>query len=421
MTINAVTQAPRLGLKANWRQFTLLVIINAFVGGMVGLERSILPEIARQDFQLEARTAIFSFIIVFGFVKALSNYLAGALATRLGRKHLLILGWLIGLPVPFLLMLARDWSLVVFANVLLGINQGLTWSTTVMMKIDLVGPKNRGLAMGLNEFAGYLSVAFLAFITGWVAAEYGLRPYPFLVGVVLAALGLWFSMAFVRDTTPHVQFEARQSPQRAFKNLFFQTSFLHPNLSSITQAGLINNLNDGMMWGSFPLLLASKGFSLKTIGVLTAVYPAFWGAGQLVTGKLSDRLGRKPLLFWGMLLQGFTLIGLVFGNTFWQYFLLASLLGIGTAMVYPTFLAAIADNTHPQQRAHSIGVFRLWRDSGYAFGAILTGLLADAFTLIIPIMAIGVLSALSGMIIGIRMREHNSQMDDHRNRIMGNG
>ncbi len=406
MTIDA---SPRLGLKANWPQFTLLVVVNAFVGGMVGLERSILPEIASQDFQLDSRTAIFSFIIVFGFVKALANYLAGALATRWGRKNLLILGWLIGLPVPFLLMLARDWSLIVLANVLLGLNQGLTWSTTVVMKIDLVGQKNRGLAMGLNEFAGYISVALLAFITGWVAGEYGLRPYPFLIGIAIAFLGLFLSVAFVRDTQPHVQLEARQSQQSEMKNIFLQTSFLHPNLSSVTQAGMVNNLNDGMMWGLFPLLLASKGFSLKAIGILTATYPAFWGAGQLITGKLSDHLGRKPLLLWGMMLQGVTLIGLVFASGFWSYFILAALLGLGTAMVYPTFLAAIADNTHPQQRAHSVGVFRLWRDSGYAFGAILTGILADAFQLEIPIITIGILSAVSGLIIGLRMRERHPQ------------
>lgn len=393
-----------LGLKENWRQFTLLVIINAFVGGMVGLERSILPQIAATEFHVAAKTAIFSFIIVFGVIKAVTNYFTGALANRLGRKKLLVLGWLFGLPVPFLLMYAPHWNWVVAANVLLGINQGLAWSSTVMMKIDLVGEKERGLAMGLNEFAGYVAVAVVAFLTGWIAGNYGLRPYPFYIGIALALAGFFGSWLLVHDTKHHVAQEAADHPLPRLKNIFREVMLFDRNLSSVTQAGLINNLNDAMAWGLFPLVLAQKGFGMKDIGIVAAIYPAVWGFGQLFTGRMSDYFCKKSMLFWGMLLQGVALVLLVFAGTFIHYLVLAALLGWGTAMVYPTFLATIAENTHPYDRAQSLGVFRLWRDLGYALGALLTGMLADALGVHAGIFVIGVLTLGSALLIARRMR-----------------
>ena len=393
-----------LGLKQNWKQFTLLVLINAFVGGMVGLERSILPEIAESDFGIDAKTAILSFIIVFGITKALTNYYTGAMANKVGRKNLLTIGWLFALPVPFMLMYAESWSWVIFANFLLGINQGLTWSSTVVMKIDLVGEKNRGLAMGLNESAGYLAVGIVAFLTGWIASEYGLRPYPFYLGIAFALLGLIGSWLLVKDTIHHVTAEIKTSSISKLKNIFWETTWINRNLGSISQAGLINNLNDGMMWGLFPILLASKDFSLEEIGKIVAIYPIFWGLGQLATGKIADHISKKTMLFWGMLIQGITLFAMIWANTFFQFWVLAIVLGIGTAIVYPTFLAAIADYTHPEQRAKSIGVFRLWRDLGYAIGALLTGLIADFFSIEWSVGAIGMLTVLSALIILVRMR-----------------
>jgi MFS family permease len=372
-------QNVHLGLKENWRQFTLLVVINAFVGGMVGLERSILPQIAELEFGIAAKTAILSFIVVFGIVKAATNYFAGAFANRLGRKNLLVIGWLFGLPVPFVLMFAPDWNWIVAANVLLGINQGLAWSSTVVMKIDLVGEKQRGFAMGLNEFAGYLAVAAVAFLTGYVASAYGLRPYPFYIGIGLAGLGLLGSIFLVKDTKYHVAKEHSFSSISRLRRPFWETTWKHPNLGSVTQAGLVNNLNDAMAWGIFPILLAAKGFNLEQIGLVTAVYPAVWGLGQLFTGKMADVFPKKRLLFWGMLLQGVALLVFVFAKEMWEYLALSAILGFGTALVYPTFLATVAENTHPGDRAKSIGIFRLWRDLGYAIGAILTGFLADAF------------------------------------------
>jgi MFS family permease len=392
-----------LGLRENWQQFTLLVIINAFVGGMVGLERTILPEIAEVDFGIAAKTAILSFIIVFGVVKAITNYYTGALANRFGRKNLLTLGWLIGLPVPFILIYAPSWNWIVFANILLGINQGLTWSSTVVMKIDLVGPKNRGLAMGLNESAGYLAVGGVAFLTGWMASEYGLRPYPFYMGIAFAVIGLLSSWFLVKDTVHHVHAETGTSSLPMLKNVFWETTWKNPNLGSISQAGLVNNLNDGMMWGLFPILLAAKGFKLEEIGQIVALYPIIWGLGQLFTGKMADHFHKKAMLFWGMLLQGLVLIALLFAAGFWQFAVLSAALGVGTAIVYPTFLAAIADYAHPQQRAKSIGVFRLWRDLGYAIGALLTGILADTLGLSWAVGAIGVLTVVSAVVIGLRM------------------
>ncbi|WP_348533140.1 MFS transporter [Hymenobacter sp. 5317J-9] len=373
---------PQLGLRANWRQFSLLVLINAFVGGMVGLERSILPRLAEQEFHVVARSAILSFIVVFGLTRAVANYYAGAWATKLGRRNLLLIGWLFGLPVPLLLLWAPSWGWVIAANVLLGLNQGVAWSSTVVMKIDLVGPRQRGLAMGLNESAGYLAVAATAFASGWLATEYGLRPYPFYLGIGLAGLGLLGSL-LVRDTRHHVALEAAQAPATPASPplSFWDVTWRHPNLGAVTQAGLVNNLNDGLVWGLLPLLLASKGFSLTQIGTVAAVYPAVWGLGQLVTGPLADKLCKKDLLFWGMLLQGAVLLAMLFTSTYPAFVLLAALLGAGTALVYPTFLAAVAEYSPLTQRAHSVGIFRFWRDAGYAFGALLTGVLADAFGL----------------------------------------
>jgi MFS family permease len=393
----------KLGLRENLSQFSLLVIVNAFVGGMVGLERSILPEIAESEFHVAAKTAILSFIVVFGIVKAITNYYTGTLANRLGRKNLLILGWLIGIPVPFILIYAPDWNWIIVANILLGINQGLTWSSTVLMKIDLVGEKERGFAMGLNEFAGYIAVAVVAFLTGWVAGQYGLRPYPFYIGIALSLAGLFVSWAFIKDTRHHVAKESAGNNIPDLKNAFWDTTLFHPNLGSVTQAGLINNLNDGMVWGIFPILLAQKNFSISEIGIVTAIYPAVWGIGQLFTGKMADFFCKKSLLFWGMFLQGIALLFLIFANTFTHFFVLSVILGWGTAMVYPTFLATIAENTNPNDRAKSIGIFRLWRDLGYAVGAILTGIIADAFGIESSILVIGLLTIVSSFIIEFRM------------------
>ncbi len=393
-----------LGLKENWRQFTLLVIINAFVGGMVGLERSILPRIADVEFHIAAKTAILSFIIVFGIVKAITNYYTGALANKFGRKKLLVAGWIIGIPIPFMLMLAPSWGWIIAANVLLGINQGLTWSSTVVMKIDLVGEKQRGFAMGLNEFAGYIAVALVAFLTGWIASEYGIRPYPFYVGIGLVFLGLVGSMFFIKDTKHHVAKETVTNTIPRLKNIFWDTTWKNKNLGSVTQAGLINNLNDGMAWGIFPILLATKGFTIGEIGIVTAIYPAVWGIGQLFTGKMADTFCKKDMLYAGMLIQALALIILVWANTMLHYVILSSLLGWGTAMVYPTFLATVAENTNPQDRANSIGIFRLWRDLGYAIGAILTGIIADLISINAAIIFIGLLTLASALIIRYRMR-----------------
>lgn len=394
----------QLGLKENRKQFILLVIINAFVGGMVGLERSILPQIAEKEFALAAKTAILSFIIVFGIVKAITNYYTGALANTFGRKKLLIAGWIIAIPIPFILMFAPSWSWIIAANILLGINQGLTWSSTVVMKIDLVGEKQRGLAMGLNEFAGYIAVALVAFVTGWIAGEYGIRPYPFYTGIVLVVLGLLGSIFLIKDTKQHVAKETATNNLPRLQYIFWDTTWKNKNLGSVTQAGLINNLNDGMAWGIFPLLLTAKGFSIAEIGIVTAVYPAVWGLGQLFTGAMADKFCKKNMLYIGMLLQAVALIGLVWAESMLHFVLLSSALGWGTAMVYPTFLATIAENTHPLDRAKSIGIFRLWRDLGYAIGAILTGIIADLININAAIVFVGLLTLSSAFIIRYRMK-----------------
>jgi len=402
-----VMETIKLGLKENWKQFTLLVVINAFVGGMVGLERAILPQIAEGEFHIAAKTAILSFIIVFGIVKAITNYFTGSLANKVGRKNLLVIGWLFALPVPFILMFANHWIWIIAANVLLGINQGLTWSSTVVMKIDLVGEKQRGFAMGLNEFAGYLSVAIVAFLTGWIAGEYGLRPYPFMIGIVLSILGLLGSWFLIKDTKHHVAKELTSNDIPLLKNIFWDTTWKNKNLGSVTQAGLINNLNDGMVWGIFPILLFQKNFSLEQIGIITATYPAVWGLGQLVTGKMADYFCKKDMLFSGMLLQGFALLVMPWAETITHYMILSVILGWGTAMVYPTFLATVAENTNPIDRPKSLGIFRLWRDLGYAIGAILTGIIADALGINASIIVIGFLTLMSSLVIQYRMKCRN--------------
>jgi MFS family permease len=397
------TTAVKLGLKENWKQFALLVIINSFVGGMIGLERSILPEIAETEFNMVVKTAILSFIIVFGITKAITNYYTGKLVNKIGRRNLLIVGWLFAIPIPFILMYAPNWNWVIAANILLGINQGLAWSTTVLMKIDLVGEKDRGFAMGLNEFSGYLAVGIVALLTGWIASEYGIRPYPFYLGVGLTILGLLGSIFLIKDTHQHLAKEATNSTMPKLNNIFWDTTWRNPNLGSVSVAGIINNMNDGMIWGIFPFLLAEKGFSIEKIGIIVAVYPAVWGIGQLFTGKMADKYYKKKLLYMGMLLQAIALLSLVCANTMTHFVGLSVILGWGTAMVYPTFLATIAENTHPDDRAQSIGIFRFWRDLGYAVGAVVTGIIADVFNLESPIVFIGGLTLLSATIIYYRM------------------
>lgn len=398
-------ETTKLGLKENWQQFFLLVIINAFVGGMIGLERNILPQLAEQEFGLASKTAIFSFIIAFGITKAICNYFTGKWANKIGRKKLMIIGWLFAIPIPFILIYANNWNWIIFANILLGLNQGLTWSMAVIMKIDLVGSKKRGLAVGINEFAGYLSVGIVAFLTGYIANKYGIRPYPFYLGILFSFAGLLLTIIFLKDTKGHVETESTKSDIPLLKNIFLDTTLKHKSLSGITQAGLVNNLNDGMTWGLLPLLLLSKSFTVSQIGLLTAIYPTVWGLSQLFTGKLSDIYSKKMLLFWGMLLQSFGIILLVFAITEIHFILIGILLGFGTALVYPTFINAISDFTHPTQRAESLGTFRLWRDLGYAIGAILTGIIADSFGLDISIIAIGLLTGLSALIILIRVKD----------------
>jgi len=407
----AKSEQPVLGLNANLAQFTLLIVVNAFVGAMVGMERSILPAIAEQEFMLAARTAILSFIAVFGISKALTNYLAGRFSDIYGRKAILITGWIVAIPVPFMLMWAPTWGWVIVANLLLGISQGLTWSTTVIMKIDLAGPDNRGTAMGLNEFAGYFAVAGAALATGYVASTWGLRPEPFYLGVGFVAIGLGLSVFLVRETKQHADLEASLHPDVAEedrptqKEIFQKTSFTDRNLSSVSQAGLVNNLNDGMAWGLFPIYFALSGMSLAQIGWLAAIYPGVWGIGQLFTGALSDRIGRKVLIVSGMWLQALGLTMIALFNEFYQFAIAAVLLGVGTAMVYPTLLAAIGDVAHPSWRASSVGVYRLWRDLGYAFGAIIAGIVADIFGVTSSIWVIAGLTFVSGVIALLRMQE----------------
>jgi len=399
----------RLGLGANWRQFALLVVVNAFVGAMVGLERTVLPLIAEADFGLASKTSVLSFLISFGVVKALANLFAGQLADRIGRKPLLVAGWLAGLPVPLLIIWAPSWGWIVFANVLLGVNQGLCWSTTVIMKIDLVGPARRGLAMGLNEFAGYVAVSLSALLTGYLAAAYGLRPAPFYPGIAFAVLGLVLSVFAVRETRGHARAESRQhgsdAPRPRFAHILLLTSWKNRALFAASQAGMVNNLNDGMVWGLIPVFLAARGLALDRIGVVTATYPLVWGVSQLGTGALSDRWGRKWMIASGMWVQAVGISAFVIGHSLSFWMAGAVLLGIGTALVYPTLLAAVSDVAHPNWRASAVGVYRLWRDSGYAIGAISAGLLADAFTMSFAISAIAALTFVSGVVVAGLMYE----------------
>jgi MFS family permease len=402
------------GLRRNWRQFTLLVVVNAFVGAMVGLERSILPALAEQELRVAARTAILSFIAVFGVVKALTNYFAGRWSDRHGRKPVLVAGWLIALPVPLVLMWAPSWGWVVFANVLLGASQGLTWSTTVIMKIDLAGSQRRGLAMGLNEFAGYVAVAASALATGYVAAAYGLRPWPFALGIGFAVAGLLLSLLAVRETRGFARREGRGDPGAAVprvtaREVFRRTTYRDANLSAVSQAGLVNNLNDGMAWGLFPLIFAAAGIGIQQIGVLAALYPAVWGTAQAVTGGLSDRMGRKWLIASGMWLQAAG-IGVIAAATDSRGFAVGSvLLGLGTAMAYPTLLAVIGDVAHPSWRASAVGVYRLWRDLGYAVGAVLSGVVADLLGVRPAVWFVALLTFASGVVVAFRLRETNAR------------
>lgn len=407
----------RLGLRQNAAQFGLLVAVNALVGGMLGQERTVLPLLGEREFGLRAYTAGLTFILVFGLAKAATNYFAGTLSDRFGRKPVLVAGWLVAIPVPLLLIWAPTWGWVIFANVLLGISQGLTWSTTVVMKIDLVGPARRGLAMGLNEAAGYAAVAVTALATGYLAESYGLRPAPFLLGIVFAALGLGLSTLAVKETREHARLEAAGHVARADgkhdhlhgeltdREVFTQTSFREPALSSASQAGLVNNLNDGLAWGLFPILFAGGGLSVARIGILAALYPAVWGAGQLVTGALSDRIGRKWLIAAGMWLQAVALALIALADAFTAWAVAAVLLGAGTAMVYPTLLASIGDVAHPAWRARSVGIYRLWRDGGFAVGALLAGVVADALGVRAAVWTVAGLTAASGVVVAVRMYE----------------
>ncbi len=400
----------RLGLRENAAQFSLLLLVNAFVGAMVGMERSILPPMAEAEFGLRARAAVLSFIVVFGVSKAGTNYLAGRLSDRFSRKQVLVAGWFVAVPVPFMLMWAPSWSWVLAANALLGLSQGLSWSMTVIMKIDLVGSARRGLAMGLNEFAGYVAVAGAALATGFIAARYGFRPQPFYLGIAFAAAGLLLSALAVRDTKAHAALESSlRKDDDKVRDVFWRTTLRDRNLSSISQAGLVNNLNDGMAWGLFPLFFAAAQMSLGRIGVLTAIYPAVWGVLQLATGSLSDSLGRKWLIVSGMWIQAVGIGAVIVSSSFAGFAAGAALLGLGTAMVYPTLLAAIGDVAHPSWRASSVGVYRFWRDLGYAVGALLAGLAADALGLSGAMWLVAALTFASGLFAALRMSETHPQ------------
>jgi MFS family permease len=405
------TQAIALGLRENWRQFALLVLINAFVGGMVGVERTVVPLIGSEQFHITSTTLVVSFIVSFGVVKACANLVSGQLADVWGRKHVLVLGWILGLPVPFMIIWAPTWEWVIAANALLGINQGFAWSMTVIMKVDLVGPRSRGLAVGLNEFAGYFAVGVTAFLTGYIASEHGLRPAPIYLGVVYAVLGTALSILVVRDTREHVRLEVRgtAAPARSksFWEIFALTSFRDRNLFAASQAGLVNNLNDGMSWGIFPLFFAAFGLGVERIGILKAVYPATWGILQVATGPLSDRWGRKGLIAGGMWVQTAGLLLTALTHEF-QFWLIGSLLlGIGTAMVYPSLIAAVSDASHPSWRARSLSVYRFWRDLGYAIGALSAGIIADLFGMAWAIGIIGGLTFVSGLIVALVMQEQS--------------
>jgi MFS family permease len=407
----------RLGLAANAAQFTLLVVVNALVGGVLGSERTVLTPLAEREFALDGYTAALTYILAFGATKAVTNFFAGTLSDRYGRKPVLLAGWLVAIPIPALLVWAPNWGWIVAANVLLGVNQGLAWSTTVIMKIDLAGPDRRGLAMGLNEAAGYLAVAATAMATGAMAAAYGLRPAPFLLTAAYVALGLGLSAVFVRETRGHARHEAatgRDGGQVSTRHVFALTSWREPALSSASQAGMVNNLNDGLAWGLLPVLFAAAGLSLTQIGALAALYPAVWGLGQLATGPASDRYGRKPFIVTGMLLQAAALALIALAGDFTGWAVAAVLLGAGTAMVYPTLLAAVSDVAHPTWRARSVGVYRLWRDGGFAVGALLAGIVADLAGIRAAVWVVAAVTAASGLLAWARMYETRPRPGGHR-------
>lgn len=397
-----------LGLKENWKQFSLLVFVNALVGAMIGTERSVFSEYANDYFHLDGSASFLSFIIVFGISKAIANYHVGKLSSTYGRKKMLILGWLIVLPVPLILIYASQWWMVIVANLLLGVSQGFTWSSTIIMKIDLVGPKNRGLAMGLNEFAGYAAVGLMALLTGWIAENYNIVPYVFYVALFIAVFGLMSSIFMIKDTHAHVAQEAAQSDLPKLNNVVADTTFKHKTLSAVTQAGMVNNMNDGMLWGLLPVLLYNQGFDSDFVGLIVFIYPFVWGIGQLLTGKMSDHYNVKRMLFLGMLIQGLAIVSLYSYPHLWNYIISSIILGIGTALVYPTFFTVIAKVVHPEQRAESIGVFRLWRDGGYAIGAILSGVLADLFNVETAVLVTGLITVLSSLVIQVRMKNLNN-------------
>ena len=412
MTTTADSRAapPRLGLRQNLAQFGLLVGVNALVGGMVGQERTILPLLATRTFGLAAFTATTTFIVAFGMTKALTNLATGALSDRVGRKPVLVAGWLAAVPIPFLLIWAPTWGWVILANVLLGLNQGMTWSTTVIMKIDLVGPERRGFALGLNEASGYGAVSLTALATGAIAARYGLRPEPFYLGILFVGLGLGLSLLFVRETHGHARHEATSTRTGTDANVRFPAVFARATwedatLSAVSQAGLVNNAVDGLAWGILPLLFADSGLSVETIGVLAALYPGVWCVGQLFTGAWSDRVGRKPLIIAGMALQGVALAFMAATTGFGPWAVGAVLIGAGTALVYPTLIAAVGDRAHPTWRATAVGVYRLWRDTGYVVGALLGGIIADAFDLRAAVWVVAALSVASGLVVAARMTE----------------
>jgi MFS family permease len=395
----------QLGLKENLQQFMLLIVVNAFVGAMIGIERSILPEFAAAKFNIASTSVLLSFIVIFGISKAIANYFSGFLAAKYSRKKILVLGWIIAFPVPLIFIYAPSWSWIVFANVLLGIHQGFTWSSTVAMKIDLVGQKNRGFAMGLNEFAGYVAVALMAFFTAFIADRYGIFPYPFYLGLGVSTIGLIMSILVIKDTASFVKKESIFIDQKPrLKNIFIETSWKNRQLGAVTQAGLINNLNDGMIWGLLPIILIRKNFGLVDIGIISSIYPAVWGLSQIITGKMADLFSKKMLLFWGMLVQAIAIVLLTAANSYTEMVLISIAMGIGTALVYPTFLATISDNTHALDRGKSLGIFRFWRDSGYAIGAVITGITADHLGINASIILIGILTLLSAFFILFRMK-----------------
>lgn len=391
------------GLKENKTQFLLLVLVNAFVGAMVGMERSILPEFGKTIFSLSAASALTSFIVAFGISKAISNYAVGLLSRKFTRKQILLTGWLLASPVPFILMYANHWNWIIIANIFLGISQGLTWSTTVVMKIDLVGNKNRGLAMGINEFAGYLSVGLAAFISAQIAAKYGYAFYPFIPGLFFVLAGLVISLFWVKDTEAFIQSETTNSTIPLLNNIWASTSWKHRNLGSVTLNGLVNNLNDGVMWGLVPILLVQRSFSIAEVGVVAGIYPMVWGVSQLFTGKMGDHFCKKQLITFGMLLQALAIVFLVFFSSFAGAIIAAVLLGLGTGLVYPNFLTVVAENAHPTQRAEIMGVFRFWRDGGYVIGALLSGFLADWMGLNWALYAVAAITAGAGIVANIRM------------------